>query len=312
MNLIEKPNLLSLLILVLIFFLAGAYGLITYVQQPETEHFTLAESFDFPFDFENPDQIVELPNILNEISGLAPWSADEVLGIQDEDGELFVIKTNSGEIHRQFRFGKDRDYEGVARWNDTLFILEVDGDIHRMVLRDSVDQYDAIKLETPFSYRNDLEGVCFDPVSNLLFMVPKAQELNPSRANQHRRGIYGYNPITDELAPQPLFFLDQDEVGRAVYGKRVKYVLKPSGIAADPLSDYLYVISSVGRIMVVINRESRLQHLELLPPDVFPQPEGITFNAAGDLFLSTEGGGGKAKLVTYKRRPKDQKDQVNE
>jgi uncharacterized protein YjiK len=312
MNLLEKPNLLSLLILLLIFSLAGAYGLITHAQRPATDHFNLEEDFDFPFDFENPEQFVDLPNKLNEISGLAPWSSTEVLGVQDEDGELFVINTESGKIVEGFRFGKDRDYEGLARWEDTLFVLEMDGDIHRLELEPEKQEYESQKSETPFSYRNNLEGICFDPKLQQLLMTPKAQELNPTEADINRRGIYAYDPITAQLAPQPLYFLDEYQVGQAVYGKRSRYIIKPSGIAVDPLTHYIYVISSVGHIMLVIDRESKLQHIELLPPKMFTQPEGITFNGAGDLFLSSEGRGGKAKLATFKRRLTDQKDQLNE
>ncbi|WP_173021402.1 SdiA-regulated domain-containing protein [Lewinella sp. W8] len=312
MNLLEKPNLLSLIILLLIFVLAGGYGLITYTQRPETDHFHLVDDFDFPFNFEKPDQLVGLPSQLNEISGLAPWSETEVLGVQDEDGELFVINTVSGTITKEFRFGKDRDYEGVARQEDTLYVLEVDGDVHRFVLEDGKREYDAEKLETPFSYRNDLEGICYDSESQQLLMTPKAQELNPAEADQNRRGIYAYQPQTGELAPQPLYYIDEYEVGEAIYGKRSRYIIKPSGIAVDPLSGNVYVISSVGHIMLVINRESQLLHIELLPPKMFPQPEGITFNDAGDLFISSEGRGGEAKLATFTRRQTDQNDQLNE
>jgi hypothetical protein len=38
---------------------------------------------------------------------------------------------------------------------------------------------------------------------------------------------------------------------------------------------------------------------------LFRQPEGICFKPNGDLFISNEGDGGKAKILKFKYRPQD-------
>jgi DNA-binding beta-propeller fold protein YncE len=82
-------------------------------------------------------------------------------------------------------------------------------------------------------------------------------------------------------------------------------------VAVDPLTGDVYVIASVGNIMVVIDRESDVKQIELLKEKTFRQPEGITFNAAGDLFISSEGRGGKAVVVTFRRQTTGDKSNKN-
>ncbi len=307
---LEKPNFLSALILVGVILIAGGYGVITYTQRPEMESFNIDETYQFDFDFDRP-QAVKLPKDLKEISGMTSWkSPEEVLTVQDEDGELFVVNTKSGKVVFSFKFSKDRDYEGIARLNDSIYVLETDGDIHTFLYDPEMDEFESKKLETSFSYRNDTEGICYDPVTGNLLIVPKEQELNPTEADQNRRGIYSYDLSTRTLSPQPTYYIDQLEVGDAVYGKASRYTLKPSGIAIDPLTNDIFVVSSVGNIMVVIDRESNLKHIELLEQGTFRQPEGITFNEAGDLFISSEGRGGDGIIATFPRQNKsnDEKD----
>lgn len=305
MSLLEKPNTISLFILAGVVLIAGGYGVVTYTQGPELEHYDVDVDYDFGFNFERPERVAKLPKDLKEISGITQWkNPQEVLAIQDEDGEIFVVGTESGDIRQTFKFGKDRDYEGIARQNDTIFVLERDGDVHRMTYVEGVDEFDSKKIETDFSYRNDTEGICYDERTNSLLIVPKEQELNPGDED-YRRGIYALDLTTNRFEPQPRFYVDEFAVGEVVYGKRKPYKIKPSGVAVDPLTGDIYVIASVGNIMVTIDRESDIKHIELLKEKTFTQPEGITFDEAGNLYISSEGRGGKGVIVTFRREEAD-------
>ena len=301
MSLLEKPNLISLLILGGVVIIAGGYGLITYTQGPEMEHYDVDADHEFSFDFERPSNSVDLPGDLEEISGLASWFVeDDVIAVQDEDGILFVVDTQTGNVKSDFKFGKDRDYEGLARVDSMVYVLERDGDIHHLKYQPGQEEYESKKLETDFSYRNETEGICYDERTNSLLIVPKDQELNP-QDEDYRHGVYALDLETEELEPQPRFYVDEFAIGEVVYGKRKPYKMKPSGVAVDPLTGDVYVIASVGNIMVVIDRESNIKQIELLKEKTLTQPEGITFNRAGDLFISSEGRGGKAVIVTFRR-----------
>lgn len=301
MSLIERPNLISLLILGGVVLIAGGYGLVTYTQGPELEHYNVDPNYDFGYNFERPDNVVKLPKDLEEISGMANWFAeDEVIAVQDEDGKLFIVDVNTGNIKADLTFGKDSDYEGICRVDSSVYVLERDGDLHHLRYVPGQEEYDSDKIETDFSYRNDTEGICYDHRTNSLLIVPKDQELNPQDGD-YRRGIYAIDLATLQMEPQPRFYVDEFAAGEAIYGKHKPYRFKPSGVAVDPLTGDIYVIASVGNIMVVIDRESDIKHIELLKEKTFTQPEGITFNSAGDLFISSEGRRGNAVIVTFRR-----------
>ncbi|MBC6992913.1 SdiA-regulated domain-containing protein [Neolewinella lacunae] len=304
MRILNSPNLLSLLILGFVVLVAGTYGYVTYTQRPEMEHYAVDPGYGFPFDFEEPEQVVDLPEALTEISGLSSWyTDDQVLAVQDEDGELFVVDVRTGEIEETFSFGKNRDYEGVARNGDKIYVLESDGKVHYLDYVEGTKEYKAVKLETSFSSRDDTEGLAYDPVLNRLLITPKEQELTTDdEADDHQRGIYAYDPELGLMAPEPLFTIDEYAVGQVVYGQRQRFNIKPSGIAVDPITKDLYVLASIGNILVVIDRESNIKHIELLREKMFRQPEGLTFNARGDLFISSEGRGGDGVLATYRRQ----------
>ena len=302
----ESPNTISVVILLVILLIGGGYVLFTVNQRPETESFTPDSDYTFPYNFDRLDRVVKLPNELSEISGLAPgFLNSEVFAIQDEDGELFLVNTNNGSIINRTRFDKDRDYEGVTRRDREMYVLEKDGDIHTFVYEDSTQEASAVKLETDFSYRNDTEGICYDSLTNTLLIVPKAQELNPQEDGENRRGIYTYDLGEGRLDPQPTYYIDQLEVGQVVFSQNQEYVIKPSGIAVDPATGYIFVISSVGNVLVVIDRESQIKHVELLESGTFTQPEGIAFGANGELYLSSEGRSGRGIIATLNRTNQD-------
>ena len=302
MSLLDRPNLLSLLILGGVTLVAIGYGLFTYTNGPELEHYPVDVNYQFSFDFDNPE-VVDLPKVLKEISGLTGWKEDgQLLAVQDEDGLFFIVDASTGAIMESFKFGKDRDYEGITRNGDVIYVLERDGDLHLIDYQQGTKEYNATKLETAFSYRNDTEGIAFDPGTNSLLIVPKEDELN-EELGAYQRGVYRYHTdsgITDE---EPAYVLDLLEIGQVVYGKEQPYFLKPSGIAVDPLTKDIYVIASVGNILVVIGRDGALKHIEILREKVFKQPEGICFDQSGNLYLSSEGRGSKGIVARLPRQP---------
>lgn len=302
MSLLDKPNFLSVVILSLIVLVAGGYGVVTYTNAPELEHYAVDEDYNFGFDFDRPS-VVKLPKKLKEISGLAGWKKPgQLLAVQDEDGLFFVVDAEKGDILEEFEFGKNRDYEGIARKGDEIFVLEGDGDFHRITFEAGKKKYDADKIETVFTSRNDTEGICYDEKTNSLLIVPKEDEFDTNDENDYQRGIYSYNLEMGEVNKEPTYYIDQFAIGQVIYGKNRPFLMKPSGIAVDPITQDIYVIASVGNIMVVIDRESEIKHIELLREKIFQQPEGICFDTEGNLYISSEGRNKKGVIASLPRR----------
>ena len=77
---------------------------------------------------------------------------------------------------------------------------------------------------------------------------------------------------------------------------------RPSAIAIHPLTDEIYITSSVGKLLVVLDREGLISDVHALNPALFRQPEGICFSPEGDLYISNEGKEGKGYILKFKQR----------
>lgn len=300
----KNPNTVSFGILLLILLFALSIAYLLYSEAPEGTVFQQENSeFTFTYDLTRADQQYYLPSDLKEISGLAWERDDRVLCIQDEKGVIFVYQTGQQDIVQKVKFGKNLDYEGLARAaNGRIYVLEGDGDIFEI---DSLvgESVESKKYETPLTYQQDAEGIAFDHIDDcLLVALKEAKEESKEAGEGLKRLIYSFDLKDNRMSDQPLYFIDQLELGRLIYQKEKSYEFKPSGIAVHPQNGYIYVISSVGRLLVVMNRTGELLYAERLDPSRLPQPEGICFDEEGRLYLSSEGRGGQGRLLVFNSR----------
>ncbi len=75
---------------------------------------------------------------------------------------------------------------------------------------------------------------------------------------------------------------------------------KPSGLSIHPLSGDIYLISSIGKLLIVMDRSGKILDIHELDDKIFRQPEGICFSPSGDLYISNEGQGGKGYILKFK------------
>lgn len=301
-KILKNPDLVSFITLAVITIVAVGYGLLTWENVPEKGSYPVAVEANFPFEMEKPTEIISLPGRLTEISGLSYWKDNQFLTVQDEDGKVFIYDTELKEVVEEFDFGKDRDYEGIANIDSTIYVLERDGDIHKLYYQPGTKAYESIKIESTFKYDNDTEGICFDPVTKTMFITPKEEQLGTSSNQPHIKGVYSMNVNTTEVNEEPVVSINQFQLGEIIYGERRRYEMKPSGVAVHPNTGEIYVLSSVGKLLVVMNRANEIVQVERLDKNLLPQPEGISFNQSGDLFISSEGKGKKPVIVRYNSR----------
>ena len=84
------------------------------------------------YSFDHPDSVYELPKSLAEISGLTLLDDHHLGAIHDESSKLFVIDTGTGKITDRRDMGGSRDYEGVERVGDTVYVLNSNGTIYEI------------------------------------------------------------------------------------------------------------------------------------------------------------------------------------
>ena len=78
-------------------------------------------------------------------------------------------------------------------------------------------------------------------------------------------------------------------------------MFEPSEVCIDPFTNDVYVLSSVGKTILSLSYDGMIKFAFHLNPELFKQPEGISFSKDGSMFISDEGKGGKANLIKIKR-----------
>ncbi len=79
--------------------------------------------------------------------------------------------------------------------------------------------------------------------------------------------------------------------------KEEKFHFKSSAAAINPLTNELYILSSVNKLLVIADKNGNVKESFKLDPVTFNQPEGITFTPWGDLLISNEKGDNDAANI---------------
>jgi uncharacterized protein YjiK len=274
----------------------------------------------FKYDLESPDEKYKLPDYLEEISGLSYYGKGKIACVQDEKAHIYILNLDKEKIVEKYDFGNDADYEDISVVGNTAYILRNNGHIYRIKNFKKKDRK-VKKFPTPLKEKNDTEGMAYDPSSNSLLIACKGSpSIEKENLYEGFKAIYKFDLDEDELLREPHFLIDlkrlDSYIDRSAFTKlsvRVAKGLrlidsetsfKPSGIAIHPLDGEIYIISSVGKLLIILNLSGKVQNVIELDPKLFRQPEGICFSPKGDMFISNEGQGGKGYILKFRMHEK--------
>ncbi len=259
----------------------------------------------------NPEnrQSVKLPNILQELSGLAMTKDGRLFGHNDERADVYQINPDNGKIVKSFSLGKKtlkKDFEGIAIVDDLFYLVTSDGDLYKFKEGEDKSEVSYKKYETRLSSKNDVEGLCYDPDTETLLLACKGY---PGRGYDGKRAVYSFSLSNKKLKKKPRFLISIKEVNNltnpGIAQKLGDFFLltensfAPSGIARHPENHSFYILSSQGSTILEISADGELKGRILLDKKHHNQPEGITFAKNLSLLIGDEGGNGKAKITTY-------------
>lgn len=221
----------------------------------------------------------ELEEPLNEISGLAyDKQRNTFLAVNDEQGVIFVLEPETFRIKSNIHFASKGDYEEIqlADKGNTIYILRSDGTIFKMLYDGS-----AVSDVKTFGYEGskaEFESFYIKSSGVELVLIPKN-----SKKQKADGEVIGYTINCDTgqpLSPEDL----------KIDGRRLKAApgIHPSAVAIQPNTKYIYLLASVERILIVLNTSHKIIAEYKLPAALFQQPEGITFDAQNNLYISNE------------------------
>ena len=235
----------------------------------------------------------ELPAELVEISGIAFTGNDEVASVQDEEGKIFIYHLGSQKLTRQVPFAGPGDYEGIAVVGTTAWVIRADGVLYE------VEGYTGAKPKTTkhltgLTQQQDVEGLTYDKKNNRLLLAIKGKE----KGSADYKGIYAFNLPSKKMLKTPAYKIElSDPVFSNAGRKKKEDAIQPSDLVVHPSTGELYVLEGAKPKVLIMDGTGKPKHLYKMKSSDFPQPEGIDFNEAGELYISNEGGGGKGTIL---------------
>ena len=131
-----------------------------------------------------------------------------------------------------------------------------------------------------------------------------------------RKGFYGFDLKSKKMSTDPIFYIDSyikgenkednkdkddDDKGKDKKKKKGKSEIKPSAIAIKPGSGEVYILDGPSSRLFTSDGKGNITSKIQLDKHTFPQPEGLCFSPAGDLYISSEGGkNGQGIIVKFK------------
>ncbi|PWT93642.1 MAG: hypothetical protein C5B54_01535 [Acidobacteria bacterium] len=231
------------------------------------------------YDLNRP-YIYRLPSALDEISGVIYYPKDNsVFAIQDEKGWLFKVHFGSHLKIERWKFSNSGDYEDLSLVDSDFFVLKSKGVIEKF----KFSRGDSLALQIfklPVATQNDFETLFYDSTLRKLILICK----NCEDDKKKEVSSWAFDPATDSFSSS--FTINTSRIRQQLNEENMK--LKPSAAAIDPLTGELYILASVNKALVILNKDHSVKNCYKINPGIFRQPEGITFTPAGDLIISNE------------------------
>ncbi len=259
------------------------------------------EKSSFPnpdhYDFSNPDKKISLEEDLDEVSGIQLFPDEKnIAAIQDEQGLLYTINTNTGEADLGKEFGTNGDFEDLAFADGNFYVLKSNGNIVKIIADGDDYTHETFKYESDKNF----EFESLYQMGDSLMLVSKK---TPNKEKDAVL-IIGFSIKTNQYATTPSLIISAKTIPAVLKekGKMLKE-FRPSAAAIHPLNKQLYLLSSLENMLVITSLKGKVLKAYALDPKIFKQPEGMVFNKAGDLFISNEAKGFYANIYRFNYKP---------
>lgn len=247
-------------------------------------------------------KINQLPEELSEISGITFLNDTVLVAIQDEEGILYYYNLPQNKIIRKQTFAGSGDYEDLVKAGKDMYVITSGGIISQIKNFDSTNPV-LTNISTPFTEKNDIEGMAYDAKTHRLLIAPKELGLE---GNKTTKEIYGFDLKTMKFQTTPLYSIKLDEIEaqfqgdaleesskrflKAIGNQNMNKIFRSSAITINDRTGEIFVLSSLNGLIIILSRQGTLKRIIQFSGAEYIQPEGIAFAPNGKLYISNEGG----------------------
>lgn len=226
---------------------------------------------------------------LEEVSGIEYDGDEGFLAHNDEEGIIYKLDRQYN-VTASLPFGKDDDYEELKKVNKNVYVLKSNGNIWSM-------EYDGRAVNAPREHKwpgkkAEFEAMFYDEQQQYLVLISKNAKQDKESRTSHG---YAFYPAENRFGKEPVFSLSWDEAGRAA-GSAFK-AIHPSAAAIHPATGELYLLASIEKLLLILDRNGVVKEVHELDKKRFPQAEGITFDKEGNLYITNEAADGDAATL---------------
>jgi len=235
---------------------------------------------------------------MQEISGIALHPDERhIYAINDEQGKIFLIDLSHYERYPETKFDRSGDYEDLAHTPLGWIVLKSNGTLYQVqdIFTDSVS---SVEYKFSREGKQEFESIYMDPASNSVVLICKSCEEDKK---QGLTSAYRFRLDSRQFDETPAYRIRVADIARLGNIKMNNF--KPSAAAIHPIDHRLYILSSVNMMLVIAGLDGQVQEVYHLKRSLFEQPEGLSFAANGDMYISNEAGDGTADILKFRYKP---------
>lgn len=257
------------------------------------------DTFPSAYDLNDYTEIV-LQDRMEEVSGLE-WVGDNLLlAIEDESSIIYSLSPEIGEILDRQKFAKNADIEDIAWANDKAWVLQSNGAIYE-VTSPFTEKSVSIKYNFPNKKKRDLEAIVVSEDGAYIYTFCKSCEWDKKTKEA---SIYRFDLGVKAYEEVALKTLKASEIRTILKLKeQTSLKMEPAAVALHPIENKYYILSSTGKWLLITDTAFTAKEIYELNPNIFKQPEGLTFDPNGNMYVSNEARGGKPNLLIFKYKP---------
>lgn len=249
------------------------------------------------YDLNNPE-VFEMADALGEISGITFLNGDPdmVFAQQDEEGILFFFALGDKEP-KQVKFGKDGDYEDIGIYRQDVVVLRSDGSLYRFPVaerhRKQIRSVAVSKKPFPDGEYESLATRMGDSLSYVLCKNCKVDRKLPVTTG-HAFRLNGDGTVDVRSS----FSISHAQIEQFVPPMGQSF--QPSAMAWNPFSNEWYVLSSINKLLVILDENWQVIQAYQLDATRYTQPEGLAFDCNRALYISNERGRTGKRATIFK------------